>query len=190
MCYLTVQDDQGVTRRVGATFEVCQQTGLLNQRVQFSYEPVSVNDCDSSEPCGKSRSLLLVSRMEPIQNSSADRTTDRTASQSSDRYTITNGEWTITVSNLQSWSGVNNTGNMDYYGCNSQNECLRLQGGRMSCRDGICAIGWQNGDYLYSLESPMGTEANAAQQTAATLLTVRQGDTVILRASGFREVNN
>ncbi|WP_088891653.1 hypothetical protein [Leptolyngbya ohadii] len=182
MCYMTVQDDRNVTHRVGATFEVCEQTSFLNQRVRLSYEPASVNDCESAEPCGKSRSVLLVSRLELISSSRSNEGVPLT-------YTITNGEWTITVGNLESWSGVNNTGSISYRGCNSQNECLQLQGGRMSCRDGICAIGWQNGDYLYSLETPM-TEANAARQTEATTLTVRQGDIIILRAGGFREVLN
>jgi hypothetical protein len=187
MCYLTMQDDRGMTRRIGATFEVCEQTNFLNQRVQFFYEPVSVSDCESAESCRNSRPALLVSRMERVN---ADAASSPDPAQTEDRYTMTNGEWTITVGNVQSWSGVNNTGNITYEGCNSQNECLQLQEGRMSCRDGICAIGWQNGDHFYSLQSPIGDVDGAARNTEAATLVVRQGDAVILQASGFRQVGN
>lgn len=183
MCYMTVQDDRGVTRRIGATFEVCQQTNFLNQRVQFSYAPANVSDCESAEACGRSRSTLLVNRMEPTDAASD-------SSMPVDRYTMTNGKWTITVSNLQSWSGVNNTGNISYDACDNQNNCLHLQGGRMSCRNGTCAIGWENGDFFYSLESPMSEDGNSTRQAEATTLTVHQGDKVVLRADGFVLVEN
>jgi len=187
MCYLTMQDDRGTTRRLGATFEVCEQTSFLNQRVRFFYEPVSVSDCESAEPCGNSRPALLISRMERID---PDATSGTPPAQSADRYTLTNGEWTISVGNIQSWSGVNNTGDLTYNGCNRQNECLQLQGGRMSCRDGICAIGWQNGDYFYSLQSPIESVDSTARQTKATTLTVRRGDAVILQANELRPIGN
>jgi hypothetical protein len=113
-------------------------------------------------------------------------------SSAQDSYTISNDEWTITIGNLQSWSGVNNTGNLSYYGCDSQQHCLKLDGGKMSCRDGICAMGWSNGEYFYSIQSPMtaGGSQPSPQQApeTSTTLTVRKGNAVILETSGFRKV--
>ena len=180
MCYLTIADDKGTEHQVGASFEICeQQATFLNQRVNLFYQTVSVNDCQSIEPCGRSRQASLVTRMELA--------TTQPSPKTKDSYTISNGEWKITVGNLQSWSGVNNTGNLSYSACDSKNSCLQLSGGKMTCRDGICAVGWENGDYFYSLQSPItGEDQEAARAVADTKLLVRQGDKVILESTGFR----
>lgn len=100
-----------------------------------------------------------------------------------DSQTLTNGEWTITIGKLNSWSGVNNTGNLTYHGCDSQGKCLNLTGGKASERSGQVSYGWQNGEYFYSVSSPVTTEASSA---ATATLVVRQGDRIILRATGLK----
>jgi hypothetical protein len=182
MCYLTIVDDRGKEHQVGATFELCeQQATFLNRSVNLFYQTVSVNDCQSIEPCGKSRQASLVTRMELVE-------APQPSPEAKDSYTISNGEWTITVGNVQSWSGVNHTGNLSYSACNNKDSCLQLQGGQMNCRDGICTIGWQNGDYFYSLQSPITTDDQeaAARSVADTKLVVRQGDKIMLESTGFK----
>lgn len=173
-CYVTLLDMNNVSHELGATFEVCNNQSVLNRSVDLSYQTVSVNDCQSNEPCGKTRQEWLISRMEIAATSPAP-----------DRRTFSNGEWTIVVSNLNSWSGVNNTGNLGYRGCDSKGNCIDLKGGQVTCRDGICAMGWVNGDYRYVLESPIDNPDQPAS-SAATKLTVRQGDRVILNQTGFK----
>lgn len=96
-----------------------------------------------------------------------------------------NANWTITVGNEQSWSGVNGTGDLTYRGCDTRNRCLSLRGGTVTCRDGICTMAWRNGDYAYLLRSPMQEEpANNSQMT----LIVRQGAKTILETTGFQVV--
>ncbi|NJM86101.1 MAG: hypothetical protein HC769_04335 [Cyanobacteria bacterium CRU_2_1] len=68
MCYATLIDENGVRyESVGATFEICAaQTLYLNKRVNLVYGEVSVNDCQSAEPCGKTRLQTLITQMTPI----------------------------------------------------------------------------------------------------------------------------
>lgn len=68
MCYVTVVDENNKERQVGAVFEICaKQNQFLNQKVRLTYGPVNVNDCQSSEPCGKTRKETLVTKMEVIK---------------------------------------------------------------------------------------------------------------------------
>ncbi|KAM3100916.1 hypothetical protein ACKFKF_10620 [Phormidesmis sp. 146-12] len=105
-------------------------------------------------------------------------------------YTLKNDDWTITIGNTNSWSGVNGTGNLTYRGCDTQNRCLNLTGGRVTCRDGICRIGWRNRDYSYVLEEPMDNPDLPTAPGSRTVLIVRKGAKVILRATGFTSVAN
>ena len=99
-CYVTLIDDKGTERQVGAKFEVCeQQNKFLNKKVNLSYENVSVNDCQSAEPCGKTKIESLISKIELVETKSL------TPSNQTDLYTISNKEWTITIGNRNSWSG-------------------------------------------------------------------------------------
>lgn len=177
MCYVTLLDQKGVQQQLGATFDICDnQAKFLNQQVKLTYKVTSVNDCQSAEPCGKSRQASLISSMEVIGGGQS----------SSNSSTLSNGEWTITVSDRNTWTGVNNTGNLKYHGCDSKGNCIDLAGGRVSCRNGICAMGWRNGDYLYTIESPI---TDSADSPTASTLTVRQGDKVILKATGLKPVS-
>lgn len=104
-------------------------------------------------------------------------------SQAEDAIALSNGEWTIEIGNINSWSGVNGTGNLSYYGCDSAQNCLSLTGGIVTCREGKCWMSWQNGEYFYTLEQFIGEDENTAPPAN---LIVRKGGTVILRATGFR----
>lgn len=65
MCYVTLVDQRGVKyESVGATFEICyQEKTYLNKKVNLVYRQVSVNDCRSIEPCGKTRKQSLIVQM-------------------------------------------------------------------------------------------------------------------------------
>jgi hypothetical protein len=78
MCYVTLVDGNGVTyREVGATFEICENKNtFLNKKVNLVYGKVSVNDCQSAEPCGKTRQQTLIVKMtvaDPNQSNSCFR---------------------------------------------------------------------------------------------------------------------
>jgi hypothetical protein len=180
MCYVTLVDERGREQEVGATFDICnQQTAFLNRKVRLSYQTLSVNDCQSAEPCGKTRKESLISKIELDDDKLATRL-------NTDTQTISNGRWRITISNLNSWTGVNGTGNLSYRGCDARGRCIDLTGGTVACRDGICSTGWTNGDFSYILQQRM-SEGGA---TSPTTLIVRKGDDVVQTATGFRVVRS
>ncbi len=111
---------------------------------------------------------------------------DTKSSQQTDTKTISNGRWTVTIANMNSWSGVNGTGNLSYHGCDSKGRCIDLTNGTVSCRNGICVMGWKNGDYVYAIAEPMSESTNP--QPSKTTLAVRKGSLEILRETGFRAV--
>ncbi len=64
MCYIELRDLQGKKRTLGATFELCEQPEkFLDRRVQLTYKRMKVNDCESAEPCGKTRWENLVVKL-------------------------------------------------------------------------------------------------------------------------------
>ncbi|OUL33663.1 hypothetical protein BV372_15660 [Nostoc sp. T09] len=64
-CYVTLVDEKGVKHNLGATFEVCEKPEtLLNKKVSLDYKIESVSDCQSAEPCGKSKKESLITKME------------------------------------------------------------------------------------------------------------------------------
>ncbi|NMG05541.1 hypothetical protein [Brasilonema sp. UFV-L1] len=69
MCYVNLVDDKGKHyNSVGASFEICaNEKSFLNKKVKLSYSRVSVNDCQSAEPCGKSRIETLITKMQVIR---------------------------------------------------------------------------------------------------------------------------
>ncbi|HEY9691413.1 MAG TPA: hypothetical protein V6D15_04375 [Oculatellaceae cyanobacterium] len=185
MCYVTLTDQAGKKHNLGASFEICANTEkFLNKKVSLVYEIASVNDCESNEPCGKSKQELLITKMEVISDTSP------TSSNSGNSQTLSNGEWTITIGNRNSWSGVNGTGNLSYNSCNSEGKCLKLTGGRITCRDGKCLTDWQNGDYYYIVEQPIVEKpANSEDIASSTTLTVRKGGNVLMNVRGFKAVS-
>lgn len=181
-CYVTLIDENKTQRNVGASFEVCEQEKtFLNKKVRNFYEILSVNDCESIEPCGKSKQESLITKMEIIN--------DENSQAPSDSRTLSNGEWTITVGNEKSWSGVNGTGNLSYRGCDANGKCINLTGGKVTCRDGICTTGWANGDYFYILETPISSPDQPEESDSSTTLTVKKGSAVILESTGLKAVS-
>jgi len=64
-CYITLIDDQGTEHNLGATFEVCEKPEtFLNKKVSLVYRIESVSDCQSAEPCGKTKKESLITKME------------------------------------------------------------------------------------------------------------------------------
>ncbi len=68
MCYVTLVDEKGTEHNVGASFDICaEQTTFLFKKVRAFYEIESVNDCQSAEPCGKTRKESLITKMEILK---------------------------------------------------------------------------------------------------------------------------
>jgi hypothetical protein len=64
MCYIELRDVAGKKHNLGADFELCNKPQkFLNRRVQITYARVKVNDCQSAEPCGKTRWETLAVRL-------------------------------------------------------------------------------------------------------------------------------
>ncbi|MDZ8085278.1 MAG: hypothetical protein RMY16_06735 [Nostoc sp. DedQUE12b] len=64
-CYVTIVDENGkVHESVGATFDVCEPEKYVNKKVKMLYSLENVNDCQSSEPCGKTIKEWLISKIE------------------------------------------------------------------------------------------------------------------------------
>ncbi len=178
-CYVTLIDEQDKEQTIGASFEICaQEKEFINQKVKLSYDILNFNDCESNEPCGKTKKESAIVKMEVVDGS-------KSGKSSGDTRTLSNGEWTIKLSNYDSWDGVNNTGNVKYYGCDSKGKCIELTGGKVSCRNGKCVTGWKNGNYVYALENAITEDGNDSQ---GSTLIVRQGNKVILRAEGLKQV--
>jgi hypothetical protein len=202
LCYVKLVDENGTEYNEGASFEICaEEAKFLNKKVRASYQIQSVSDCQSIEPCGKTRKESIITKMEVLDDQTSSRSDNSTSasiiagnqivsaeiskekspSVNSKSHTISNGEWTITIGNADSWTGVNNTGNLTYKGCDSQGKCINLTGGKISCRDGKCVTGWTNGDYLYILEQPITEDGNSP-----STLIVKKGDSEILKATGLK----
>jgi hypothetical protein len=65
MCYVEI-NTRGKMYQLGADFDICNQTKLLNQHVRLTYQRSKVNDCQSSEPCGKTKIKNLIVKMKLI----------------------------------------------------------------------------------------------------------------------------
>ena len=184
MCYVTLVDNKGIKHNVGATFEMCADgKKVLNKKVNAVYEIKSVSDCQSAEPCGKTRKESIITKMEVVSEG-AEEKSPSSNSKSGKSQTLSNGKWTITLSNTDSWNGVNGTGNVSYQGCDAKGKCLKLTGGKVSCRDGKCVTGWKNGDYIYILEQPITEDGNST-----STLIVRKDNIEVLKATGLKAVS-
>ncbi|BBD57638.1 hypothetical protein NIES2109_04050 [Nostoc sp. HK-01] len=65
LCYATLTDEQGIEHQVGASFEICAESAkFLNKKVRASYTIESVSDCQSAEPCGKTKKESIITKME------------------------------------------------------------------------------------------------------------------------------
>jgi len=188
LCYVKLVDSQGVAHEVGATFDICAaEKQYLNHRVRAFYHIESVSDCESAEPCGKTKRQSIITKMvvldkKPIVPSSH--------SPEKDSMILSNGEWAIAVGNYNSWTGVNGTGNLTYSGCHTHGNCLKLTGGKVYCQDGKCSMIWTNQNYVYSLNSYITENTgNTQKQNTPSTLTVYQGTHVILTVKGLKPVS-
>lgn len=170
-CYTTLVDPQGQVFDIGATFEICdRQAELLNQNAIFTYSVENVADCQSAEPCGRTRQETLISGAIVL----------------GEAWEVwSNGTWTVTVGQLDSWDGTNNTGGLTYYGCDDQGNCLALDQGFTVCRNGICNMSWENGNYAYTLSSELSEDPADSQTT----LLVYENATEILRAENMERID-
>jgi hypothetical protein len=67
MCYVQLRDSRGRKHDLGAIFELCENNRFLRKQVKLSYRRVRVNDCQSAEPCGKTRWATLITKMRVIK---------------------------------------------------------------------------------------------------------------------------
>ncbi len=64
LCYIELRDVAGRKHTIGADFELCNQPQkFLNRRVQITYDRAKVSDCQSAEPCGKTRWETIAVRL-------------------------------------------------------------------------------------------------------------------------------
>lgn len=67
MCYVEIRDARGKKHSLGAVFEICEQSQLLNKQVQLNYKPMNFNDCQSIEPCGKTKVENAIVKMKLLR---------------------------------------------------------------------------------------------------------------------------
>jgi hypothetical protein len=63
MCYVDLVDAGGKKYNLGADFSICEQSQFLNQQVRLTYKKIKVSDCQSAEPCGKSKIKNAIVKM-------------------------------------------------------------------------------------------------------------------------------
>lgn len=68
LCYVSIVDDKGKQHELGADFGICgQEKAYLNKRVRLTYGVANVSDCQSAEPCGKTRQEQVIQKMELVR---------------------------------------------------------------------------------------------------------------------------
>ena len=70
MCYVDLIDSSGKQHNIGANFVICDRTELLNKQVRLIYKRIRVNDCQSNEPCGKTRLKNAIVKMTLVSSKS------------------------------------------------------------------------------------------------------------------------
>ena len=66
MCYVDLVAARDKKYNLGANFDICNQTKLVNKQVKVIYRRDNINDCQSAEPCGKTRVENLIVKMQPV----------------------------------------------------------------------------------------------------------------------------
>lgn len=179
-CYVVVEDEGGLKQELPAISNVCAEgEEFLSKKVNLTYETVNINDCQSNEPCGKTEDESLIAKMDVLGNAATN------TNDSPDIVTLKNGKWIVTIGGLNSWNGVNGTGNLTYYGCSSGGKCIKLRGGKVNCQQGECTITWKNGNQDYIVKGKMNSENDEAFVSPSTLI-VRESNKVIATAEGLR----
>jgi hypothetical protein len=68
MCYVDITDLQGKPHHLGADFSVCTKTRrFLGKKVRVSYKKMKINDCQSAEPCGKTKLEKVIYKMQVVK---------------------------------------------------------------------------------------------------------------------------
>lgn len=63
-CYVDLRDEDGQEYLgVYAVFDICEQEDLIGQKVGLVYQPEQFNDCESAEPCGKTKTQLAIAEV-------------------------------------------------------------------------------------------------------------------------------
>ena len=70
MCYVDLIDSSGKQHNIGADFAICDRTEFLNKQVRLTYKRIRVNDCQSNEPCGKTRLKNAIVKMRLVNSKS------------------------------------------------------------------------------------------------------------------------
>ncbi|GEM_PF-1569688 len=65
MCYITIDTENGRFSDLGADFDLCTEE-WVGQKVSVSVKPTRVNDCQSAEPCGKTKDIFLITAMNKV----------------------------------------------------------------------------------------------------------------------------
>ena len=65
-CYLTLKAPDNRVHNLLGNFEICQDK-YSSKRVRLKYTKASINDCESAEPCGKTRQVDLVNHIEVLK---------------------------------------------------------------------------------------------------------------------------
>jgi hypothetical protein len=67
-CYIGLVDNKGKSYEIPSSFSFCmKQKAYLNKRVRLTYGKMKIADCQSAEPCGKSRFVTAITRMQVIK---------------------------------------------------------------------------------------------------------------------------
>lgn len=173
LCYVTVTSREGKTSEVGASADLCDRSpSLTNQTLRFIYDDAVMpqEHCNNTGLCGANNRQTVISDVVMLGEN---------------WQVLSNGTWTVTVGQAETWDGRNNTGNLTYYGCNDQNDCLALTEGKITCRDGVCHIGWQQDDYFYILSTPIVEDGGAG-----TTLRVHQGGDDLLNVPDMQVIDS
>jgi len=69
MCYIFLADQQGKIWQRGVDFPICENKDrYINKYVMIAKtEPRNVMDCESSEPCGKSKSVQIITEIKIVR---------------------------------------------------------------------------------------------------------------------------
>jgi hypothetical protein len=67
-CYVTLVDGKKRSYNFVGDFNFCaQEKTYLNKRVRLTYGKMRINDCQSAEPCGKTKVVTAITRMRVVK---------------------------------------------------------------------------------------------------------------------------
>jgi hypothetical protein len=92
-CYITLKDDQGVTFKEMADFDICdQKPSVLGKRLQLNYTQTSVmsDACQGDPACKKTKNVVLITKVKVLETkalnmSGATQSAQTAASRTSDK---------------------------------------------------------------------------------------------------------